>query len=298
MLLVGIWNGGLSDESVEDMANSNLHVMRFLGLCLEDDVPDHSVLSRFRSRLTASQAWDELLEQVNQQIQAHHILVKKGCHVDASLTQSPRKPKTRPAYEVVNDREERNDEEDAKAAMRVIEVVQPGVDSEARWVKKGGQSLFGYKQHTMVDANGLVLAVETTAANCHDSKPLLTLLDKTRIEPGSRIHADKAYCSQKHRDALKVRSIKNGIQDKAVKNKPLTQRQLQRNSRITKVRYVVERTFGSQARWFNAKILRYKGKALAHAWHILLAIAYNLKRLPKLYADRLFAQRLQEKCAF
>ncbi len=25
MLLVGIWNGGLSDESVEDMANSNLH---------------------------------------------------------------------------------------------------------------------------------------------------------------------------------------------------------------------------------------------------------------------------------
>jgi hypothetical protein len=29
-----------------------------------------------------------------------------------------------------------------------------------------------------------------------------------------------------------------------------------------------------------------------------LAIAYNLKRLPKLYADRLFAQRLQEKCAF
>ncbi|MCP5246669.1 MAG: transposase, partial [Burkholderiales bacterium] len=39
MLLVGIWNGGLSDESVEDMANANLHVMRFLGLDLEDDVP-------------------------------------------------------------------------------------------------------------------------------------------------------------------------------------------------------------------------------------------------------------------
>ncbi len=34
MLLVGIWNGGLSDESVEDMANSNLHVMRFLDLSL------------------------------------------------------------------------------------------------------------------------------------------------------------------------------------------------------------------------------------------------------------------------
>ena len=40
MVLVGIWNGDLSDESVEDMANSNLHVMRFLGLSLEDDVRD------------------------------------------------------------------------------------------------------------------------------------------------------------------------------------------------------------------------------------------------------------------
>ncbi|WP_090579445.1 transposase [Nitrosomonas sp. Nm58] len=31
-----------SDEAVEDMANVNLHVMRFLGLNLEDDVSDHS----------------------------------------------------------------------------------------------------------------------------------------------------------------------------------------------------------------------------------------------------------------
>ena len=286
LLLTGIWNGGLSDESVEDMANSNLHVMRFLGLSLEDDVPDHSVLSRFRTRLTAAGAWDGLLTRINEQIQAHDIEVRKGCHVDASITQSPRKPKTRPAYEVVNDREERDDEPDAQVAMRVIEVIQPGVDTEARWVRKGGQSVFGYKQHTMVDSAGLVMAVITTAANCHDSKLLLDLLDKANIQPGARIHADKAYSSQKHRDALKSRGIKNGIQDKALRNNPLTRRQLQRNSLITKSRYVVERTFGSQTRWFNAKILRYRGLALAHAWHMLLAMAYNLKRLPGLFAGR------------
>lgn len=32
MLLTGIWHGGLSDEAVEDMANANLYVLRFLGL--------------------------------------------------------------------------------------------------------------------------------------------------------------------------------------------------------------------------------------------------------------------------
>lgn len=75
---------------------------------------------------------------------------------------------------------------------------------------------------------------------------MLAALGKAVIKPGARVHGDKAHCSQKHREALKVPGIKNGIRDKAVKNKSLMQRQLQRNRLITKVRYVVERTFGSQ----------------------------------------------------
>ena len=290
MLMVGIWNGGLSDESVEDMANSNLHVMRFLDLSLEDDVPDHSVLSRFRTCLTRAEAWDGLLAELNQQIQGFNVTVSSGCHVDASITHSPRKPKTKPTYEMVNDREEREDEPEAQAEMKVIEATQPGVDSEARWTRKAGKALFGYKQHTLVDDNGLVLAVETTAANRHDSQPLLDLIDKAGLKQDTRLHADKADCSQKHRDALKERGLKNGIQDKAVKNKPLTQRQLQRNRKISQVRYVVERTFASQERWFGSKILRYKGLAKAHAWHSLQAMAYNLKRLPVLFVKSLLPQ--------
>lgn len=282
MLLVGIWSGGLSDEAVEDMANSNLHVMRFLGLALEDDVPDHSVLSRFRSRLTKAQAWDGLLGAINQQIQQHNVAITQGYHVDASITHSPRKPKTKPTYEIVNDREERDDESDAQAEMRVVEVLQPGVDHEARWTKKAGKSLFGYKQHALVNDDGLVMAVETTPANRHDSQPFIGLVDKAKLPPGARVHTDKAYASRPHSDALTSRGLKNGIQDKAVRNKPLTQRQLQRNRLISKARYVVERTFGSQARWFGGKILRYRGLAKAHAWHLLLAMAYNLKRLPVL----------------
>ncbi len=106
--------------------------------------------------------------------------------------------------------------------MHVIEVTQSGVDTDARWVKKGGQSVFGYKQHTLVDDNGLVVTIDTTAANQHDSQSMLGVLNKTQIKVGSRLHGDKAYCSRKHREALKACGIKNGIQDKAVENKPLT----------------------------------------------------------------------------
>lgn len=243
MLLVGIWNGVLSDESVEDMANSNLHVMRFLGLSLEDDVPDHSVLSRFRTRLTAANTWDGLLEQINRQIQTHNITVRKGCHVDASITQSPRnlRPELLMKWSAIgkNGMMKRM----RKQRCESLKLLSLSGDSEAHWVSSRGKSVFGYKQHAVVDAN------------CHDSKPLLSLLDKANIQRGACIHADKAYSSQKHRDALKSCGIKNGIQDKVAKNNPLTHRQLQRNSLITKARYVVECTFGSQARWFNAKIL-------------------------------------------
>jgi len=90
--------------------------------------------------------------------------------------------------------------------------------------------------------------IATTAANCYDSKPLLGFMDKAGIQSGVRVHADKAYSSWKHRNALKARGIKNSIQDKGAKNNPLARQQLQRNSLITKIRYVVERTFGSQVR--------------------------------------------------
>jgi Transposase DDE domain len=85
---------------------------------------------------------------------------------------------------------------------------------------------------------------------------------------------------------------KNSLKDKTVKNKPLSPRQLARNKAISKVRFVVEHTFGDQQRWFGGKILRYQELAKAHAQQILLAVAYNLRRLPRLYIKSLLPESL------
>jgi IS5 family transposase len=82
--------------------------------------------------LTKAQALDGLLAEINRRMEGHDLLVRSGCHLDASITYSPRKPKTKPTYEIVSDREERDDEAEAQANLRVIEVTQPGVDGEAR----------------------------------------------------------------------------------------------------------------------------------------------------------------------
>ena len=105
--------------------------------------------------------------------------------------------------------------------MQVMEVIEAGVDAEARWTKKAGKHQFGYKQHVLVNDDGLVLHVASTPANTHDSKALPQLLERSKLPPNTRVHADKAYTSKFHSELLKSLQLKNGIQDKAVRGKPV-----------------------------------------------------------------------------
>ena len=88
MLLLGIWND-LSDVRTESYVNDSLSAMRFCGLNLEDPVPDHSTLSRFRSELTRNKGMDKLLLAFNRQLEKHQVIVCTGLKVDASLTETP-----------------------------------------------------------------------------------------------------------------------------------------------------------------------------------------------------------------
>jgi transposase, IS5 family len=84
--------------------------------------------------------------------------------------------------------------------------VKPGVDREARWVKKGNKLQYDHKRHYLAaEDTGLVLAVHTTAANVHDGQCMASCLDQVRLPAGSRILADKGYCSAKNDLLLRQR---------------------------------------------------------------------------------------------
>ena len=139
-------------------------VIDWAGLGIEDIVPDSTTVCRFRNILVEADLYDTLLEEFNRQLEAKGIIVKRGAIIDASITNTPRRPRGGKSYEVVEDRKEDEHIEASEKAM-LKEVVKPNVDTEARWVKKMGKLHFGYKRHTVTDENGLVLAEETTAAN-------------------------------------------------------------------------------------------------------------------------------------
>lgn len=286
MSLLQTWYG-LSDYAVEEQVNDSLSFMKFVGLTLEDSVPDNTVLSKFRTTLTAANAYEQLLSNINNQLEKKQILVKKGSIVDASITDTLRKPRGKKEYEIVEDRQEElllntPPASSSSTTTTLVAKVQSHVDTQAAWIKKAGKLRYGYKKHTATDNQGLVLAIVTTAANESDITHLEDVIDKTAIVKGSRVMADKGYSSASNRQFLKDRGFKDGIMYKAQKNKPLTTHQLKFNTIVSKVRYKVERTFRSTHTWFKTGIARYVGKAKTHTQHLMEAMAYNLYRTPRI----------------
>lgn len=266
---------GLSDYEVEDQVNDRISFSRFVGISMDEKSPDHSVISRFRTALTQKKVYDKILQSINNQLESKQIIVKRGVIVDASVSDTPRKPKGKKEYEIVEDRKE-----DEQPTPKVETKIKPGVDVEARWIKKAGRLRYGYKQHTATDEQGLVLGIVTTSANESDTKHIEDVLLIVNPEEGTWVKADKGYKSEENDNVMHKLKLKNHIMLKASKNRSLTNEELKFNKLISKTRYAVERTFGSIRRWFGGGTARYVGLEKMHTQHLMEAIAYNLYRTP------------------
>jgi len=291
MSLLQTWYG-LSDYEIEDRLNDSISFSRFCGLQLNESSPDHSTLSRFRSIMTQTKAYDKIMKNLNKQLEAKKIIVKTGVIVDASIIDSPLKPKGQSTYEIEESLQEEGEDENknksdnqnpqkTESAPKMIKkVLKPGVDDEGSWVKKAGKLRFGYKKHTITDEQGMILGLVTTKASVNEISNLEEVLESTDLPAGTRVSGDKGYQSEKNATLLKSKNLKNQILKKAKKNKALTKWELKFNKIIGQTRYKIERTFGSIKRWFNGGVARYRGIAKMHTQNLMESMAYNLYRSP------------------
>ena len=160
--------------------------------------PDHSTISRFRTAMTESGLMDKLLKAFNKQLSAHHISIKEGVLIDASIVDSPHRPDGTLRITVADDREDtRSDDEkdEEEAYHKFLLQERKGTDGEARWVKKKVYR-YDYKKHVLTNREGIIRQVITTPANRNDLKELIPLLREEGLPADTPVYADKGYATE------------------------------------------------------------------------------------------------------
>lgn len=269
LLLLQRWYN-LSDPGLEEALNDRISFIRFSGFSLVSSLPDYSTVCRFRNALLGLNLYEKLFEEITRQLESHSLLIREGAIVDATIIESSRRPR-----KVIGVMPEDRKEEKAETAPPITYSDDP----DARWIKKRKKPYYGYKGHLSVDAkDGYILGGHVTPANTADTTELERLINESHLPEGSFVLADKGYTSEKNRAVLADKRLKDGIMEKAVRNKPLTLAQYIINRLISSVRYKVERSIGTLKRGYHFSRMRYIGLKKGNMEFLLNAIAFNLKK--------------------
>ena len=79
---------GLSERELEEALLDRLSFRRFVGLSLEESVPDHTVLNRFRNALVAQDLLQKLFDELDRQLEKAGVIVRRGTMLDATVIET------------------------------------------------------------------------------------------------------------------------------------------------------------------------------------------------------------------
>ncbi len=250
-----------SDVQLEAMLARDLLFRKFCGLGADQQPPSHDTISRFRRKLAKARLWENLLEEINRQLKARHIMIAEGQVniMDATV-------------------------------MEAHQIHGKTKDGEAGWcVKKNSRgkedATYGFKIHAGCDEDGFILKQEVTAGNVYDGKKREDLLTGEE----EQAYADSVYDSAAGRAELKRRGVESRIQRKGCRHKKLKQEDHDYNEEVGVTRAIIEHQFAEYHERYGLRRTRFVG-LLMNACHAgIAAIAHNLKkglRFYKLYGLR------------
>lgn len=248
IILLQQWYG-LSDATCEEYIYEMKSYQDFLGLTMDDDIPDETTICRFRNALTKNRFDQEFFLEVNRQLESFGIKISKGSIIDATISEVPK--------------------------GRKKDNGQSSRDEDASFTKKNSRNYHGYKGHISTDTKGkFIKKCYTSTAKDHDSK------HENKILTGKEniIFADSAYINKEKKKAMRKEGRFYGIVERATRAHPLSSKQKKRNKKISSVRCRVEHPFAEIKCRMNFKS-RYRGLRKNQWQFMMVSAAYNLKRL-------------------
>lgn len=250
----------LSDPALEEALIDRVSFRLFCGFALDAATPDETTLCRFRQDCAAAGVLEAAFAEVNRQLDAKKLIVRKGTLLDATIVAAAtRRPPLQAGSKPALERE-------------------PG----ASFTRKGTKSHFGYRVHVGADAgSNLIRRLALTPAHVNES----SVADALICGDEQAIYADKAYENKQRRAALKVLGIKDRIMHRSHKNQAaLPHWKVRRNALIAPRRARVEAIFGSFKRLYGRARMRYCHFRRNLADMYRLATVYNLRRAVSLCA--------------
>lgn len=258
----------LSDAQMEYQILDRFSFMRFLGLQVNDTVPDEKTIWYVRERLKEKGVIEKLFDRFSEFLQEKGVVTQSGRIVDASIVEVPKQR---------NRREENEQIREGKSPEGWTEVQKRHKDTDARWVTKRGVRFYGYKNHVKADIRTkLILRYRVTDASVHDSQGLEGLVGAE--DAGQELYGDSAYSGNPIRKLLQELGVRDCIHEKGYRNRPLTEEQKERNRVRSKVRARVEHIFGFMRVGMKGAFLRTIGIRRAQVGIGLMNLCYNLCR--------------------
>jgi transposase, IS5 family len=242
----------LSDAGLEEALLVRIDFRLFCGFALGERTPDETTICRFRN--AAGGLIEAAFAEVNRQLEAKGLVVKKGTLIDATIVSAAsRRPEP---------------ESGGKPHLRR--------EPEASFTRKGGKACFGWQLHIGVDqGSGLVRRAVVAPAHVNES----TVADALVCGDEAAVYGDRAYESKERRRALKARGIKDRIMHRSHKNQAaLPHWQAVRNRLIAPRRAPVEGVFGTLKRTYARARSRFCGLKRTAADLLRVLTVYNLRR--------------------
>ncbi|MBR3479870.1 MAG: IS5 family transposase [Prevotella sp.] len=274
---------GLGDHQIEYQIIDRTSFRQFLGIQTVSDIPDEKTVWAFREKLVNSGAFDRLFDDFRRFLDEKGLRLQEGKIIDATFVPAPRQRNSREVNKTIKagrgDTLWNSEEGDTAKEKKSKKAKKSHKDIDARWTKKRGETIYGYKQHTKVDkGTKLIETYKTTAANVHDSKVVGELLEES--DKGQNLSLDAGYVGKE--EEVEKHGMNPVICEKGSKGHPFTEEQIKNNRKKSKVRCRVEHVYGFIEGAMHGSLVRSIGIVRAAANSALTCLVYNMFRFEQI----------------
>jgi len=230
MMFLLFFDDVASERELMRIIAERLDYMWFLGYGLGDEIPNHSILSKARSRWGVD-VFETLFARIVAQCKMAGLIDGRKLHVDGSLVDAnaSKNAVIKGSPELIAQLREQlqgemtkldepADDRPRKYYERKNKGLLNKTDPDAAMVRKGAlDSRARYKTHRAVDdAHGVITATETTPGDVEENAKLMDLVEQHERNTGKQVEtavADNQYGTADNFRACQQRGIRSHIGD-------------------------------------------------------------------------------------